>query len=73
MVLPREKRFSVFNEVYLDNYLRDIFDYSCKWLVFKYSYRCQRPKKCFWFHFKILKNVIRLLTSNAICAMNIII
>ena len=41
------KRFLVFNEVYLVNYLRDILDYSCKWLVFKYSYRCKGPKNAF--------------------------
>ena len=35
MVLPMQKRFSVFNKVYLVNHFHDILDYSYKWLVFK--------------------------------------
>ena len=52
MALPMQKRFSVFNEVYLVNHLRDILDYSCKWLVFKYSFRCKGPKNAFGFTLK---------------------
>ena len=44
-----QKRFFVFNEVYIVNHLRDILDYSCKWLVFKYSYRCKGPQNAFGF------------------------
>ena len=33
MARPMQKRCSVFNEVYIVNHLRDILDYSCKWLV----------------------------------------
>ena len=43
MALPMQKRFSVFNEVYLLNHMHGILDCSCKWLVFKYSYRCKVP------------------------------
>ena len=42
-------RFPVFNEGYLVNHLRDILDYSCRWLVFKYSYRCKGPQNAFCF------------------------
>ena len=47
MALPMQKRFLMFNEVYLVNHLLDILVYSCKWLVFKYSYRC--PQNAFGF------------------------
>ena len=43
MALSMQKRCLVFKEVYLVNHLRDILDYSCKWLVFKYSY-AKAPK-----------------------------
>ena len=49
MALPMQTRFSVFNEVYLVNHMRDILDYSCKWLVFKYSYRYTGTKNAFGF------------------------
>ena len=52
MVQRMQKIFSVFNEVYLINHLHDILDYSCKWLVFKYSYRCKRHKNAFGFTLK---------------------
>ena len=51
----------MFNEVYLVNHLCDIFYYSCKWLVFKYSYRCKGPKNAFCF---TLKRSCLLLPEN---------
>ena len=52
MVLPIQKRSSMFNEVYIVNHFCDILDHSCKWLVFKYSYRCKGPKNAFGFTLK---------------------
>ena len=52
IALPIQNRFSMFNDVYLINHLRDILDYSCKWLVFKYSYRCKGPQNAFGFALK---------------------
>ena len=49
MALPIQTRFSVFNKVYLVNHLCGVVDYSCKWLVFKYSYRCKGPQNAFGF------------------------
>ena len=34
------------------NRLRGILNYSCKWLVFRHSYKCKGPKQSLWFHFK---------------------
>ena len=52
-MLPTQKKFSVFNKVYLVNHLRDILDCSYKWLVFKY---CYRPQKDFGFTLKRFAN-----------------
>ena len=54
MALSMQKRFSMFNEVYLVNHLRDILDYSCKCLLFKYSYRCKGPQNAFGFTFTVV-------------------
>ena len=46
------KKISLFKKVYLVNHLHDILEYSCKWLLFKYSFRCKGLKNAFaWFHF----------------------
>ena len=55
MALPMQKRFSMFNDVYLVNHLRDSLDYSCKWLVFKYSYRLKGPNNAFGFTIRLSK------------------
>ena len=49
MALPMQKRFLVFNEVYLVNHLCDILDCGYKWLVFKYSCRCRGHTNAFGF------------------------
>ena len=54
MALPMQKRFSVFNEVYLINHLHDILDYSYKWLVYKNYYRCKGPQKAVGFTLTII-------------------
>ena len=61
MALPRQKRFSVFNKIHLVNHMHDILDYSCKRLVFKYSYRCKGPKNAFGFTLSNL--IISLMIS----------
>ena len=55
--------FSLFKKVYLVNNLHDILEYSCKWLLFKYSYRCKGPQNAFaWFHFY---EIVWLIVSKA--------
>ena len=54
MALPMQESLSVSNEVYLGNHLCDILDYSCKLLVFKYSYRCKGPQNAFGFTLSII-------------------
>ena len=44
-----QNRFSMFNEAYIVNHLRDILDYSCKLLVFNYSYWCKGPQNALGF------------------------
>ena len=39
----------MFNEVYLVNHLLDMFNYSCKWLVFEYSYKLKSPQNALGF------------------------